>query len=123
MSTAAAGPKFDRSAWSPAKISDVTGGGPYLFVTSDRSRSGNAASNCGGWAAASTAVRKPSPLDLTSTATTADARRELNKTQGLLKEGKDPSTEKQFDKHRQAAAYCRDHCQRTRSREKWRLNI
>jgi hypothetical protein len=37
-------PKFDGSAWSPAKISEVTGGGLYLFVTLDQSRPGNAAS-------------------------------------------------------------------------------
>src|SRR5258708_20865728 len=37
-------PKFDKGAWSPAKISDVTGGGLYLFVTPDRSRPGDAAS-------------------------------------------------------------------------------
>jgi haloacetate dehalogenase len=29
----AARPKFDNGAWSPAKISDMTGGGLYLFVT------------------------------------------------------------------------------------------
>ena len=40
----AARPKFDNGAWSPAKISDVTGGGLYLFVTPDESRPGNAAS-------------------------------------------------------------------------------
>jgi hypothetical protein len=40
----AARPKFDNGAWSPAKISDVTGGGLYLFVTPDVSRPGNAAS-------------------------------------------------------------------------------
>src|SRR5450755_327544 len=34
----------------------------------------------------------------------ADARRERDKAKDLLKEGKDPSTEKQLDKHRQAAA-------------------
>ena len=33
----AARPKFDDGAWSPAKISDVTGGGLYLFVTPDQS--------------------------------------------------------------------------------------
>src|SRR5260221_13267768 len=33
----------------------------------------------------------------------ADARRERDKAKDLLKEGKDPSTEKQLDKHRQAA--------------------
>ena len=40
----AARPKFDKDAWSPAKISDVTGGGLYLFVKPDESRPGNAAS-------------------------------------------------------------------------------
>jgi len=40
----AARPKFDNGAWSPAKISDVTGGGLYLFVTPDKSKPGNAAS-------------------------------------------------------------------------------
>ena len=29
----AARPKFNNGAWSAAKISDVTGGGLYLFVT------------------------------------------------------------------------------------------
>lgn len=40
----AARPKFNEGAWSPAKISDVTGGGLYLFATPDESRPGNAAS-------------------------------------------------------------------------------
>src|SRR4030081_1617584 len=40
----AARPKFDGGAWSPAKISDVTSRGLYLFVTPDESRPGNAAS-------------------------------------------------------------------------------
>ena len=40
----AARPKFDQGAWSPAKISDVTGGWLYLLVTPDVSRPGNAAS-------------------------------------------------------------------------------
>jgi len=40
----AARPEFDKGAWSPAKISDVTGGGLYLFVTPDESRPGNPAS-------------------------------------------------------------------------------
>ena len=40
----AARPKCDNGAWSPAKISDVTGGWLYLFVTPDVSRPGNAAS-------------------------------------------------------------------------------
>ncbi|WP_454632841.1 Arm DNA-binding domain-containing protein [Bradyrhizobium cenepequi] len=40
----AARPKFDNGTWSPAKISDVTGRGLYLFVTPDETRPGNAAS-------------------------------------------------------------------------------
>jgi hypothetical protein len=31
----AARPKFNEGAWSPAKISDVTGSGLYLFATPD----------------------------------------------------------------------------------------
>ena len=34
----AARPKFNEGAWSPAKISDMTGGGLYLFATPDESR-------------------------------------------------------------------------------------
>lgn len=37
-------PKFDKGAWSRAKISDVTDGGLYLLVTPDNSRLGHAAS-------------------------------------------------------------------------------
>lgn len=40
----AAQPRFDNGAWTAAKISDVTGGGLYLFVTPDESRLGNVAS-------------------------------------------------------------------------------
>ena len=35
--------KFDKGAWCPAKISDVTDGGLYLLVTPNNSRPGNAA--------------------------------------------------------------------------------
>jgi hypothetical protein len=31
-------PKYDNGAWSPGKISDMTGGWLYLFVTPDVSR-------------------------------------------------------------------------------------
>ncbi|WP_246669303.1 MULTISPECIES: hypothetical protein [unclassified Bradyrhizobium] len=40
----AARPKFNEGAWSSAKISDVTGGGLYLFATPDEGRPGDAAS-------------------------------------------------------------------------------
>jgi hypothetical protein len=42
--------------------------------------------------------------DKDGTFSLADGRRERDKAKDLLKDGKDPSTEKQLDKHRQAAA-------------------
>jgi integrase len=105
----AARPKFDKDAWSPAKISDVTGGGLYLFVTPDESRPGNAASKL--WRMGyrfhgrqKTYSIGPYGNGKDGTFSLADARRERDKAKDLLKEGKDPSTEKQLDKHRQAAA-------------------
>ena len=105
----AARPKFDKGAWSPAKISDVTGGGLYLFVTPDESRPGNAASKL--WrmgyrfhSRQKTYSIGPYGNGKDGTFSLADARRERDKAKDLLKEGKDPSTEKQLDKHRQAAA-------------------
>ena len=105
----AARPKFDNGAWSPAKISDVTGGGLYLFVTPDESRPGNAASKL--WrmgyrfhSRQKTYSIGPYGNGKDGTFSLADARRERDKAKDLLKEGKDPSTEKQLDKHRQAAA-------------------
>jgi hypothetical protein len=105
----AARPKFDGGAWSPAKISDVTGGGLYLFVTPDVSRPGNAASKL--WrmgyrfhSRQKTYSIGPYGNGKDGTFSLADARRERDKAKGLLREGKDPSTEKQLDKHRQAAA-------------------
>ena len=102
-------PKFDKDAWSPAKISDVTGGGLYLFVTPDESRPGNAASKL--WrmgyrfhSRQKTYSIGPYGNGKDGTFSLADARRERDKAKDLLKEGKDPSTEKQLDKHRQAAA-------------------
>ena len=101
-------PKFDKGAWSPAKISDVTGGGLYLFVTPDQSRPGNAASKL--WrmgyrfhSRQKTYSIGPYGNGRDGTFSLADARRERDKAKDLLKEGKDPSTEKQLDKHRQAA--------------------
>src|SRR5437588_10125549 len=105
----AARPKFDNGTWSPAKISDVTGGGLYLFVTPDVSRPGNAASKL--WrmgyrfhSRQKTYSLGPYGNGKDGTFSLADARRERDKAKGLLREGKDPSTEKQLDKHRQAAA-------------------
>ncbi len=105
----AARPKFDNGAWSPAKISDVTGGGLYLFVTPDESRPGNAASKL--WrmgyrfhSRQKTYSIGPYGNGKDGTFSLADARRARDKAKDLLKDGKDPSTEKQLDKHRQAAA-------------------
>jgi hypothetical protein len=85
----------------------VTDGGLDLFVTPDKSRPGNAASRL--WRIASMVVRKPTPSALygngkDGTYSLADARRERDKSEDLLKDGKDPSTEKQLDRHRQSAA-------------------
>ena len=44
----AARPKFNEGAWSPAKISDMTGGGLYLFATPDESRPGTLPPSSGG---------------------------------------------------------------------------
>jgi Arm DNA-binding domain len=105
----AARPNFVKGAWSPAKISDVTGGWLYLFVTPDVSRPGNAASKL--WrmdyrfhGRQKTYSIGPYGNGKDGTFSLADARRERDKAKNLLKEGKDPSIEKQFDKHRQAAA-------------------
>ena len=72
----------------PAKISDVTGGGLYLFVTPDESRPGNAASKLWRMATASKAARKPTPSDhgngRDGTFSLADARRERDKAKDLL---------------------------------------
>jgi Arm DNA-binding domain len=105
----AARPKFDNGAWRPAKISDVTGRGLYLLVTPDETRPGNAASKL--WrmgyrfhSRQKTYSIGPYGNGKDGTFSLADARRERDKAKDLLKEGKDPSTEKQLDKHRQAAA-------------------
>jgi integrase len=105
----AARPKFDNGAWSHAKISDVTGGWLYLFVTPDVSRPGNAASKL--WrmdyrfrGRQRTYSIGPYGNGKDGTFSLADARRERDKAKDLLKEGKDPSIEKQLDKHRQTAA-------------------
>ena len=100
----AARPKFDNGAWSPAKISDVNGGWLYLFVTPDVSRPGNAASKL--WrmdyrfhGRQKTYSIGPYGNGRDGTFSLADARRERDKAKDLLKEGKDPSIEKQLDKH------------------------
>ena len=104
----AARPKFDKGAWGPAKISDVTGGGLYLFVTPDGSRPGNAASKL--WRMGYRFHRRQKTYSIGSygngkdgTFSLADARRERDKAKDLLKDGKDPSTEKQLDKFRPAS--------------------
>jgi Arm DNA-binding domain len=105
----AARPKFDKGAWSPAKISDVTGGWLYLLVTPDVSRPGNAASKL--WrmdyrfhGRQKTYSIGPYGNGKDGTFSLAEARHERDKAKDLIKEGKDPSIEKQLDKHRQAAA-------------------
>src|SRR5262245_1084668 len=87
----------------------MTGGGLYLFVTPDQSRPGNAASKLWRMGYRFRTRQKtysigPYGNGKDGTFSLPDARRERDKAKDLLKEGKDPSTEKQLDKHRQAAA-------------------
>jgi integrase len=87
----------------------VTGGGLYLFVTPDKSRPGNAASKLWRMSYRFHSRQKtysigPYGNGKDGTFSLADARRERDKAKDLLKDGKDPSTEKQLDKHRQAVA-------------------
>jgi integrase len=105
----AARPRFDNGAWKPAKISDVIGGGLYLFVTPDTSNPGNAGSKL--WrigyrfhSRQKTYSIGPYGNGKDGTFSLADARRERDKAKDLLKEGKDPSVEKQLNKHRHMAA-------------------
>jgi Arm DNA-binding domain len=83
----------------------VTGGGLYLFVTPDESRLGNVASKLW-WVGYRFHSRQktysigPCGNGKDGTFSLAEARRERDKAKDLLKEGKDPSTEKQLDKHR-----------------------
>src|SRR6202162_2265602 len=95
----AARPKFDNGAWSPAKISDVTGGGLYLFVTPDESRLCHAGFKLRRMGYRCHSRQKtysigPYGNGKDGTFSLADARRERDKAKDLLKEGKDPSTEK-----------------------------
>ena len=87
----AARPKFDNGAWSPAKISDVTGGWLYLFVTPDVSRPGNAASKL--WrmdyrfhGRQKTYSIGPYGNGKDGTFSLADARRERDRAKDVLKE-------------------------------------
>ncbi|MCS3765841.1 MULTISPECIES: hypothetical protein [Bradyrhizobium] len=93
-------PKYDKGAWSPATISDVTGGGLYLFVTPDQSRPGNAASKLWRMAIASTAVRKPTPSALTATARMASSR---SPTRGASATRPKTCSRKERPEHREAA--------------------
>jgi len=94
----AARPKFDKGAWSPAKISDVTGGGLYLFVTPDVRRPGNAASKLWRMAYRFHSRQKtysigPYGNGKDGTFSLADARRERDKVKrGRIVAVRDPKT-------------------------------
>jgi len=87
----------------------VIGGGLYPFVMPDKSRL--VRRRCTQALADGLPPPRPSenyPIGpygngRDGTLSLADARRERDKAKDLLKKGKDPSTEKQLDKHRQAA--------------------
>ena len=106
----AARPKFQNGVWTPAKISDVTGGGLYLLVKPGLEQTQVRPSRSSGrWPTVSMAAKKPIPSGRygkgdDGTFSLAQARRKRDDAKELLKNGMDPSLEKQLAKHREAAA-------------------
>ncbi|WP_347337406.1 Arm DNA-binding domain-containing protein, partial [Bradyrhizobium jicamae] len=106
----AARPKFENGAWTATKISDVTGGGLYLFIKPDPSMLGKAASKL--WQMAyrfhgrqKTYSIGPYGNGNDGTFTLATARQKRDVAKALLAQDPpvDPSIEKQFARRRQAA--------------------
>lgn len=105
----AARSKFNKGAWSPAKISDVTGrlALPLHHAGRKQARQRRLQALADGLPfprPPENLLHRPYGNGRDGTFSLADARRERNKAKDLLKEGKDPSIEKQLDKHRKAAA-------------------
>jgi integrase len=106
----AAKPKFQNGLWTPAKISDVTGGGLYLLVKPDPDKPGVAASKLWQMAYRFHGRQKTYSIgaygnDKDGGVSLAAARQKRDAAKALLAQDPpvDPSIEKQFEKHRQAA--------------------
>jgi integrase len=106
----AARPKFENGAWTVTKISDATGGGLYLFIKPDPNRQGKAASKL--WQMAYRLHGRQKTLSIgpygngnDGTFSLATARQKRDAAKALLAQNPpvDPSIEKQFERHRQAA--------------------
>jgi integrase len=106
----AARPKFENGAWTATKISDATGGGLYLFIKPDPNRLGKAASKL--WQMAYRLHGRQKTLSIgpygngnDGTFSLATARQKRDAAKALLAQNPpvDPSIEKQFERHRQAA--------------------
>jgi hypothetical protein len=106
----AARPKFENGAWTATKISDATGGGLYLFIRPDPNRPGKAASKL--WQMAYRLRGRQKTLSIgpygnanDGTISLATARQKRDAAKALLAQNPpvDPSIEKQFERHRQAA--------------------
>ncbi|MBO4227111.1 tyrosine-type recombinase/integrase [Bradyrhizobium neotropicale] len=106
----AAKPRFQNGGWRATKISDVTGGGLYLFVKPDLNRPGKAASKL--WQIAyrfhgrqKTYSIGPYGDGTDGTVSLFTARQKRDAAKALLAQDPplDPSIEKQFERHRQAA--------------------
>ena len=106
----AAKPKFKNGVWMPAKISDTTGGGLYLLVKPDPDKPGAAASKLWQMAYRFHGRQKTYSIgaygnDKDGGISLATARQKRDIAKGLLAQDPpvDPSIEKQFERHRQAA--------------------
>ena len=103
----AAKPKFENGAWRPTKISDVTGGGLYLLIRPDPDKPGEVASKL--WQMAYRFYGRQKTYSIgrygkgdDGTFSLAQARNKRDDAKELLKNGSDPSLEKQLAKHREA---------------------
>jgi Arm DNA-binding domain len=106
----AARAKFESGEWRATKISEVIGGCLYLLTTPDPSRPGKAGSKL--WRVAyrfhgrqKTYSIEPYGNGNDGTVSLAAARRKRDAARALLAQDRpiDPSIEKQFERHRQAA--------------------
>ena len=106
----AARPNFENGAWRATKISDATGGGLYLLITPDPNGTGKAGSKL--WQMAyrfhgrqKTYSIGPYGNGSDGTVSLATARQKRDAAKALLTQDRpvDPSIEKQFERHRQAA--------------------
>jgi integrase len=108
-------PKLKNDLWMPAKISDVTGGGLYLLVKPDPDNPGKAAAKLWQMAYRFHGRQKTYSIGVYGndggiSLATARQKRDIAKAKLAQDPPVDPSIEKQFERHRQAAErpFCED---------------